>query len=239
MVPSWVSPGRRLTGSVVPSVAIGALIGGLVGALATAVMVGSGIAPELPDDPIQVPAFGALVWGLIAWLGGGWVIGALVQTLGVPDGVEPIDMDEVGTVKARLVSAFGLPLLSVVAIGVLVLSFAFVFLSFPSYSPLTGTIIAASILGFASLSASKPNMKVGLSELMVAAAGIGVAVILVFAVLQTSGAGHQEDEGEHGGDEATAEEAEGGSGDAEPAEDAASGDVEPAEGDAIVIVLPV
>jgi MFS family permease len=195
MVPSWTSPGRKLVGSPVPSLAVGALVGGLTGALLAALMLGLGEPPELPEDPTVVPGMASILWGLVFWVGAGWLIGALVQTLGVPDGVEPIDLDQVRTVRTRLVTAFGLPLLAVLTILVLVLSFAFVFLSFPSWSPLTGTVIAGSILAFAALSASKPNMKVGLQELVVAAAGIGVVVVLIYAALQTTGAGHSEEEG--------------------------------------------
>lgn len=194
MIPAWTAPGRRLVGSPLPSLAVGALVGGLVGALLAALMIGLGEPPELPDDPTAVPALAAIVWGVLFWIGGGWLIGAMVQTLGVPDGVEAVDLDEVKTVRSRLVSAFALPVMAAVAILVLVLSFAFVFYSFPSWSPLTGTVIAGSILGFAALSASKPNMKVGLNELFVAAAGIGVVVVLIYGVLQTSGAGHGEEE---------------------------------------------
>ncbi len=227
MVPSWTSPGMKLTGSPFPSLAIGVLVGGLVGALAAAIMIGLGQPPELPDDPTQIPALAAIVWGLVAWVAGGWLIGALVQSLGVPEGVEPVDLDEVRTVKSRLVSAFGLPVMALLIIAVLVLSFAFVFLSFPSYSPLTGTVIAGSILGFAALSASKPNMRVGFNEIMVAAAGIGVVVVLIYAVLQTTGVGeHHEEGGEEGAHEDGT------------TEDGAGGEA-PAEGDAFVVVLPV
>lgn len=196
MLPGWTSPGMQLTGSAVPSTSLGIVLGGVVGALGGGIIAGLATPPELPDDPYLVPAAAALIWGLLVWAAGGWLIGALVQAMGVPEGVEVGDLDEVATVKGRLVTAFGLPLVAAVAILALVLSFAFVFISFPSWSPLTGTVIAASILGFAALSASKPNMKVGLQELVVAAAGIGTVVILIYAVLQTTGAGeHHEEEG--------------------------------------------
>ena len=133
MVPSWTSPGRKLVGSPVPSLAVGALVGGLTGALLAALMLGLGEPPELPEDPTVVPGMASVLWGLVFWVGAGWLIGALVQTLGVPDGVEPIDLDQVRTVRTRLVTAFGLPLLAVLTILVLVLSFAFVFLSFPAW----------------------------------------------------------------------------------------------------------
>ena len=198
LIPAWRGRGMRLRGSPLPSIAIGVLVGGLVGALAGAIISGLGTAPELPDDPTQIPLLPAIVWGLVVWLAGGWLIGVLVQAAGTPDGIDPTEAVEISAVRGRLAAAFSLPLLALVAITVLVLAFAFVFLSFPSYSPLTGTVIAGSILGFAALSASRPNMKVGLNELLVAAAGIGVAVVLIYAVLQTTGAGgHGEEEGEH------------------------------------------
>ncbi len=213
LIPAWTSPGMKLTGSALPSVALGIILGGLVGAVAGGIIAGTGTSPEIPDDPTTIPVLGAMIWTLVTWAAGGWLIGALVQALGVPEGVDHHDLDEVRTVQARLIAAFGLPVVSLIAILTMVLAFAFVFISFPSYSPLTGTVLAGSILAFASLSASKPNMKVGMSELLVAAAGIGVVVILIYAVLQTTGAGeHHEGEGEG----ATTEEH--GAGDGTPAE---------------------
>lgn len=216
LIPSWTSPGMKLTGSALPSIALGAIVGAVVGAIAGGIIAGSGTPPELPDDPTNVSVAGAVIWSLLAWAAGGWVIGALVQALGVPAGVEDVDAEEVATVRGRLVAAFGLPAVAAIAILIMVLSFAFVFISFPSWSPLTGTIIAGSILGFAALSASRPNMKVGLEELLVAAAGIGVVVVLVYAVLQTTGAG------EHHGDEESADH---------------SSEEAPAEGEALISVV--
>jgi MFS family permease len=196
LLPSWTSRGMKLMGSALPSVALGVIVGALVGAMAGGIIAGTGTPPELPDDPTTVPALSSVVWFLLAWLAGGWMIGALVQSLGVPEGVDDHDSEEVATVKERLVSAVALPVVIALAMLVMVLAFAFVFISFPSWSPFTGTIIAGSILAFASLSASKPNMKVGLQEILVGAAGIGVAVILVYAVLQTTSEGeaHGEEE---------------------------------------------
>jgi hypothetical protein len=192
VVPGWIAPGMRLRSGPVPTAAVGILGGGLVGALAAAIVSGNGTPLEAVEGVTSLPVVSSLLWSMAVWAGGGWLVGALVQALGVPDGVEEAEAEEVVSVRARLVSAYGIPVLAVLAILTLVLSFAFVFLSFPKYAPLTGTILAGSILGFAGLSASKPTMRVGVSELIVAAAGIGVAVILVYAVLNTTGAGHSE-----------------------------------------------
>jgi MFS family permease len=226
MIPSWTSPGMKLSGSAVPSIALGIILGGLVGATAGGIIAGLGTPPEIPDDPTTVPVLAAMIWALVSWAAGGWLIGALVQALGVPDGVDHGDLDEVRTVQARLIAAFGLPLLALIAILIMVLAFAFVFISFPSWSPLTGTVLAGSILAFASLSASKPNMKVGMTELVVASAGIAVVVILIYAVLQTTGAGehHGEEEGEH-------------SETAEEGETPDIGEVEPVEGEARIRIV--
>ncbi|MGF1667853.1 MAG: hypothetical protein ACFCVC_16460 [Acidimicrobiia bacterium] len=226
MIPSWTSPGMKLTGSAVPSIALGIIIGGLVGAMAGGIMASLGTPPEIPDDPTTIPVLGAMIWALLSWAAGGWLIGALVQALGVPEGVDDGDLDEVRTIQARLIAAFGLPLVALIAILIMVLAFAFVFISFPSYSPLTGTVLAGSILAFASLSASKPNMKVGMSELVVASAGIGVVVILIYAVLQTTGAGEHHGE-EEGSDTETAEEG----------TTPDIGEVEPAEGEARISIV--
>jgi hypothetical protein len=192
LVPSWLSPGMKLRSSSVPTAAIGVLGGGLVGALTAAIVAGGGTPLETVEGVTSLPVVSSLIWSMVLWAGGGWAVAALVQAIGVPIGVDPEEAEEVVSVRARLVSAYGIPVLAILAILTLVLSFAFVFLSFPKYAPLTGTILAGSILGFAGLSASKPTMRVGVGELVVAAAGIGVVVVLVYAVLNASGAGHSE-----------------------------------------------
>lgn len=202
LVPSWIDPGMRLTGAGAPTAALGMVLGAAIGGLGGGLVAGLGTPVETLEGVSTIPVMPAVIWSVVVWAGGGWLIGALVQALGVPDGVEPAEAGEVETVRARLISAFGIPVVAALAILTFVLSFAFVFISFPSWAPLTGTVLAAGILGFAALSASKPTMKVGVGELVVAAAGVGVVVLLIYAVLASSGQGHSE-EGEAEGEEAS------------------------------------
>ncbi len=55
-------------------------------------------------------------------------------------------------------------------------------------------LVAASILGIAGLSASRPGMKIKRSEFVVALGGIGVVILIIVAVfLARSEGGHEEE----------------------------------------------
>jgi hypothetical protein len=59
-------------------------------------------------------------------------------------------------------------------------------------------IVSASILGIASLSASRPGMRIRSGEFLVALGGIAVVIMIIVAVfLARSGGGHEEEEAEH------------------------------------------
>jgi hypothetical protein len=54
-------------------------------------------------------------------------------------------------------------------------------------------ITASGILAFASLAGSRPNMKIGLGEFLIAVAGIGIVVLMLFAVLNNLGGSEEEE----------------------------------------------
>ena len=204
-----VVAGMRLVSSSVVTGVVGAIAGALVGAVIGALVVGSG-APSDLDPTIQVvPVFPALLWAIFGWVAGGWAIAALVQSLGVPAGVDDLESEETGEVKRRLASAFGIPALAALALLVFIVPMAFIFIQFPSFAPLLAGIISIGILGFASLAASRPGMRITTGEFLAAAAGIGVVLLILVSVLLVQGGGHGEEEGEEAGVEEV-EEAEAG-----------------------------
>ena len=209
VVAGLASPGMRLVSSSVVTGVVGAIAGALVGAVIGALVVGSG-APSDLDPTIQVvPVFPALLWAMFGWVAGGWAIAALVQSLGVPAGVDDLESEETGEVKRRLASAFGIPALAALALLVFIVPMAFIFIQFPSFAPLLAGIISVGILGFASLAASRPGMRITTGEFLAAAAGIGVVLLILVSVLLVQGGGHGEEEGEEAGVEEV-EEAEAG-----------------------------
>ena len=205
VVAGLASPGMRLVSSSFVSGLIGATAGGLFGAAIGALVVGSGAASDL-DPAIQVvPVFPALLSLLFGWTAGGWAIAALVQSLGVPAGVDELESEETGVVKRRLTNAFGIPALAAVTLLLVIVPMAFIFIQFPSFAPLIAGIISIGILGFASLAASRPGMRITTGEFIAAVAGVGVVVLILVSVLLVQGGGHGEEEGEDHGVEETGE----------------------------------
>ena len=194
----WHGPGMRISegqGSiVVGGVLTGFLIGGAAGGVATG-MFGTQSAGA---EEVEVSVLAGLVTVVVAGTVLGWAVGQLSQVLGVPEGMAGAEGEEAGAVRFRLKSALALPVIGVGLIAVLVLPNAYIFLRFPGWAPIMGSVVAASILTFAGLSASRPGMRITKGEFLLAAAGIGVVVFILFAVLNTQGAGHAESEDHHG-----------------------------------------
>jgi hypothetical protein len=93
----------------------------------------------------------------------------------------------VTAVRRRLISAAAIPLTGLLMLVVFVLPLGFVLVRFNEVAPLIGVIAAGGILAFAGLSASRPGMKISLGEFLVAAAGVGVLVLIVVAVVLAQG----------------------------------------------------
>lgn len=204
VVAGLASPGMRLVSSSAVTGVIGAVAGGVIGAAIGALVVGSGSASGL-DPAIQVvPVLPSLLWLVAGWTAGGWAIAALVQSLGVPAGVDDLEFDETGVVKRRLTSAFGIPALAAVALLLFIVPLAFIFIQFPSFAPLLAAIVSIGILGFASLAASRPGMRISTGEFLAAVAGVGVVLLILVSVLLVQGGGHHEEDGGEAGEAETA-----------------------------------
>jgi hypothetical protein len=193
LLTGWRDPGMRLVSSNGPTIVSGVFAGLLTGFLVAAVITGSGTVDPVDETVTLVPIIPALYWTLLGWLGGGWLIGALVHAVGVPDGLDEPATTEGTVVQRRLSTAYSLPIVAGLSIAALVLPAAWVFIQFPGWAPVMGIFLAGGIIGFAGLSAARPGMKISAGEFLVAVAGVGVVVLIVVAVLQTQGAGEHED----------------------------------------------
>ena len=194
----WHGPGMAIVegrGSIlVGGMLTGFVIGGAAGGVAAG-MFGT----QIPGaEEVEMSVLAALVVVVLAGSSLGWAVGQFSQVLGIPEGMAGAEGEEAGVVRFRLKSALALPVVGIVTIAVLVLPNAYLFLQFPGWAPIMGSVVAASILTFAGLSASRPGMRITRGEFLLAAAGIGVVVFILFAVLNTQGAGHSESEDDHG-----------------------------------------
>lgn len=188
LVSTWRGPTMSLTGTGRSSLAGGGVMGGLVGLVLGALL--AGLTEPLGDGLGLLPVGPALGWTIGAWVVGGWLVGIIVQALATPHAEAHPDVEEV---RSRLGSAYGIPVAAILAVVVLAGPAAYVFLLFPSWAPVLGMFIAASILGFAGLAASRPGMRISAGEFLIAAAGIAVVVIIVASILNAQGAGHAEE----------------------------------------------
>ena len=205
-VTGMLDRGMRLVSSSAATALVGVAMGGIGGAAVGAIVVGAGSANELDPELTVVPVLAGLVWTVLGWVATGWATGALVQAVGVPQGLDEREVEETGPVKRRLASAFGIPLAAFAAILFVVLPLAFIFVQFPSFAPVLAIFVAGGILAFAGLSASRPGMRITAGEFLVAGAGVGVILLILVSVLLVQGGGGHGDE-EHGDTEETSSEA--------------------------------
>jgi len=184
---SWANPGMQLSNSPSSTAWIGALIGILLGVVAGAVLTGLGTPVEGAEGVVQLPVLATI--GVMAI--GGAILGALTatvtQAIGVPVAVPEGSGEEIESVRRRLGSAFGIPLTGLLLLVLLVLPFAWVLLESNHLAEggaaIVGILVAAGILGFASLAGTKPNIKLSFGEVMVAVIGIGTILVFILAVM--------------------------------------------------------
>lgn len=199
-VTGWAGPGMSLTSSRRVTALLGLGMGAVLGALAGSLLVSAFAIPiEGIEGLTQVPVVAGSLLMLVGGAALGWVTAAVVQAVGVPEGIPAEEALEVVSVRDRLASAVGIPLAAALALAVLVLPFAYILIRFPAAAPALAVLVSGSILGFAGLSASRPGMRVSAGDFLVAAAGVGVVVLIIVAVLLARGEGGHGEGGEEGG----------------------------------------
>lgn len=156
---------------------------------------------EGSEGLVQLPVLATLGIMLIGGSLLGWLTAIVTQAFGTPVAVDDQDTEEIAIVKGRLRNAVGIPVAGLLILLLLVLPMGWALIESNHLTSGGGAIIAiiasGGILGFAALAGSRPNMKIGRGELMVAIAGIGLVIVIIFAVLSNIGdEGHTEEAGE-------------------------------------------
>ncbi|REK23111.1 MAG: hypothetical protein DWQ40_02560 [Actinobacteria bacterium] len=198
---SWANPAMQLKSSRSSTAWIGAVVGLVLGIAGGAVLA-SGFATPIEGSEegfAQLPVLSTLFVMLI----GGAVLGGLTtlttQFFGVPIAVDEPE-EEVDTVRRRLGNAVGIPVAGLLLLAVLVLPFAWTLIESNHITSggaaIIAIITASGILAFSALAGSQPNVRIGRGELLVAVLGIGIVVLILFAVLTNLSDDHSEESGE-------------------------------------------
>jgi hypothetical protein len=191
-------PAMQLSGSKSSTAWIGAVMGLILGVVA-GVLLTSGLGTEIDggEGLVQLPVLGTLAVMLV----GGAILGAVTslvpQLFGTPVAVADGDDQETTAVRQRLGNAVTIPMSAAVILLVLVLPFAYLLIQSNELTSggaaIIAILVASSILGFAALAGSKPQMKISVGDLLVAVAGIGTVLLILIAVLLfNSDAEHEE-----------------------------------------------
>ncbi len=196
---AWTNPAMQLAAPRARTAWIGAALGLMLGLAAGAILAnGIGTAIEGSEGLVELPVLPTFAVMVVGGALLGWLTTLLTQFFGVPVAVDESDAEEVAAVRSRLGNAIGIPAAGMMLLLALVLPFAWTLIEsnhLTSGGAAIIAIVAASgILAFASLAGTKPNMKISRGELMVAIAGIGLVILMIFAVLTNlGGEDHSED----------------------------------------------
>ncbi len=159
--------------------------GGLIYALAEPSLSGTKLIAVSPLMLLGVVLADALL---------GAAVGGASQALAQPAALVGDEAEQADTVKRRLSDAILLPVASLVIILVIVVAFGSLLLRYSSYAPLIAILVSAGALGFAAAMASRPNLRVTRNEVLVAAAGIGVVLLMIALVAASTSTGHSEED---------------------------------------------
>ncbi len=188
----YVSPAYATQGTPRASAMLGAFNGLLLGFVAGGILVAMAEATlsETKLLPVRSLVFTVLIGGVVL----GAVTGALAQAMGQPATLQGEDAEAADTVKRRLLDSMAIPLISSAIIGVIVVSLGMLFVQFPTYAPVLAILVAIGIIAFASLMASRPNLRITRGEVLAAAAGLGVILLMIALIASQVGGGHHEEE---------------------------------------------
>lgn len=196
----WLQPGAALVGRHRTTGFIGAALGLVLGLASGSVLTSAfGEPAEGAEGVVNLPILSAVIGVLIGGAVLGWVTAALVQLVGVPAALAATESEEVSAVRARLGGAIAVPLAGLLALVLLVIPYAIVLIRSDEMTSggaaVLAVITAGGILAISGLSASRPGMTIRRGDFLVALGGIGVVVLIIFAVLLARSGGAEAEDG--------------------------------------------
>ena len=170
---------------------VGTAFGGVMYATSEASLSGTQLLAVSPSS---------IMWTLLGWTVLGALIGGAGQAMAQPAALAGDEAEEARAVRKRITDGLAMPVLATLVIAVIVVSFGSLLLRFSGFAPLIAILVSIGTIGFAALMSSRPNLRVTRGEFLVAAAGVGV-VLMMLAVIAAavSGDGHEDGAGEPAG----------------------------------------
>lgn len=188
-IAAFMSPAYGTSSTPRAGIWIGIMNGLVLGFIAGGTLIGT--AEETLTGtkllPVRSTVFTVLIGGILL----GAVAGALSQAMAQPSALSGEAAEDADTIKRRLSDSMMIPTVSMLIIAVIVVSFGTLLVQYPSYAPALAIFVSILILAFASMMASRPNLKITKGEVLVAAAGVAVVLLMMALIAaETAGGGH-------------------------------------------------
>ena len=195
-VGGFISPALATASSARSSVMTGVLNGLVLGFVAGGTVIGRAETTLSSTKllPVRSTVFTILIGGVVL----GALAGALAQAFAQPAALRGEAADDAEVIRRRISDSMGIPLVSSIIILLVVVPFGTLLVEYPAFAPWLAMLVSIGILAFASLMASRPNLKITRGEVVTAAVGVGVILLAIALIAsETSGGGHGEAEDTH------------------------------------------
>lgn len=176
--------GSVLSGGFVGLV-LGSGLGGVIFATAESSLSGTKLISIGPMMVVGLVGASALL---------GALVGGIAQAMAQPAALAGHEAEDAETVRRRLGDALLFPVTATVLILVIVVSFGSLLLRFSGFAPLIAILVSIGTLAFASMMASRPNLRVTRNEVLVAMAGVGVVLLMIALIAASMSTDHGEEE---------------------------------------------
>lgn len=189
------SPSHALRGRPAGSAVLGGLLGFVLG------VVGMGILTAVNEQGLDGTALLSVRSTVLALILGGAGFGAMIglatQAFGQPRALG--DFEEASeAVRLRISNALFIPIVAATVILVVVVPLGSILVRYRSFASVIAIFVAALILAFASLMASRPNLAVTRGEVLTAIAGVGIVVTLLALIAAQLAEPHEGEASEEG-----------------------------------------
>ena len=188
IVPAWIDEGLSVRTSPNALTMVGAATGAVLGVVGSGVLLAIGETIESFEESVPSIVQIGVLDVFVTLIMGGAILGAitavLAQLSSLPEGLTDAEKDESELIKHRLVTSYLMPAIIMVGIAAVVVIFGQLLVIFHNIAWILAMAAASGILAFASLSATRPTMRITKGEFLVALAAI--ATVLLFIVLLAS-----------------------------------------------------